>query len=104
MDTDEPPEVFKMQLYSLSGWPVDINVHTSCLTLVFIWLQFTTGVPPERQKVMVGGVTLQNDDWGKAKAKIKEVHVCQHSIAYVTVNLWHCGSTYYYTVTKCTCI
>ena len=30
-------------------------------------------VPPDRQKVMIGGVTLQNDDWGKAKAKIKEV-------------------------------
>ena len=70
-----------MQLFSLSGWLVAINVHASCLSLVFIWLQFTTGVPPERQKVMVGGVTLQNDEWGKAKAKIKEV--CQHYIAYL---------------------
>lgn len=80
VDTDEPPEVFKMQLFSLSGWLVASNVHASCHTSMFIWLQFTTGVLPERQKVMVGGVTLQNDDWGKAKAKIKEVS--QHIIAY----------------------
>ena len=33
----------------------------------------TQGVPPERQKVMVGGVTLQDDEWGKAKPKIKQV-------------------------------
>ena len=32
-----------------------------------------TGVPPERQKVMVAGATLADDDWGKAKSKIKEV-------------------------------
>ena len=81
VDTDEPPEVFKMQLFSLSGWLVAIHVHALCLTSVFFWLLFTTGVPPERQKVMVAGVTLQNDDWGKAKAKIKEV--CQHIITYL---------------------
>ena len=33
----------------------------------------TLGVPPERQKVMISGTTLQDDDWGKAKPKIKEV-------------------------------
>ena len=31
------------------------------------------GVPPERQKVMVAGGTLQDDDWGKARTKIKQV-------------------------------
>lgn len=35
-------------------------------------------VPPDRQKVMIGGVTVQNDDWGKAKAKIKEVEIYYH--------------------------
>ena len=33
----------------------------------------TAGVPPDRQKVMVAGVTVLDEDWGKAKAKIKEV-------------------------------
>ena len=36
-----------------------------------------SGVPPERQKVMVGGVTLQDDEWGKAKSKIKQVRLSQ---------------------------
>lgn len=40
--------VFKMQLFSLSG------------------------VPPERQKVMVAGGTLPDDDWGKTRTKIKQ--------------------------------
>ena len=33
----------------------------------------TAGVPPDRQKVMVAGATVLDEDWGKAKAKIKEV-------------------------------
>lgn len=31
------------------------------------------GVAPDRQKVMIAGVVIQNDDWGKAKSKIKQV-------------------------------
>lgn len=31
------------------------------------------GVSPERQKVMIGGVTLSDTEWGKAKLKLKEV-------------------------------
>lgn len=31
------------------------------------------GVAPDRQKVMIGGVVIQDDDWGKGKSKIKEV-------------------------------
>lgn len=46
-DTDEPPEVFKAQLFALSG------------------------VGPSRQKVMIAGATLKDDDWGPAKAKLK---------------------------------
>lgn len=49
LNTDEPPEVFKMQLFSLSG------------------------VSPERQKVMIGGISLADNEWGKAVSKIKEV-------------------------------
>ena len=42
IDTDQPPALFKMQLFSL------------------------TGVPPERQKIMVKGGTLKDDsDWTK---------------------------------------
>lgn len=45
VNTDEPPLVFKAQLFAL------------------------TGVHPERQKVMIKGVTLKDDDWTNFKLK-----------------------------------
>ena len=46
VDTSQPPAIFKFQIYSL------------------------TGVPPERQKIMVKGGTLKDDsDWGKVALK-----------------------------------
>lgn len=45
LNTDEPPMVFKAQLFAL------------------------TGVQPARQKVMVKGGTLKDDDWGNIKMK-----------------------------------
>ncbi|XP_053099823.1 ubiquitin carboxyl-terminal hydrolase 14 isoform X2 [Hemicordylus capensis] len=45
LNTDEPPMVFKAQLFAL------------------------TGVQPDRQKVMVKGGTLKDDDWGNIKIK-----------------------------------
>lgn len=45
VDTAQPPAVFKSQIFSL------------------------TGVPPERQKVLVKGTQLKDDDWGKAVPK-----------------------------------
>ncbi|XP_065890713.1 ubiquitin carboxyl-terminal hydrolase 14-like [Dysidea avara] len=48
LNTDEAPEVFKIQLFTL------------------------TGVPPERQKVMISGAMITDTDWGRAKEKIKE--------------------------------
>ncbi|XP_040209978.1 ubiquitin carboxyl-terminal hydrolase 14 [Rana temporaria] len=45
LNTDEPPMVFKAQLFALSG------------------------VQPDRQKVMVKGGTLKDDDWGNLKIK-----------------------------------
>lgn len=45
VNTDEEPMLFKAQLYAL------------------------TGVRPERQKVMVKGMTLKNDDWGALTLK-----------------------------------
>lgn len=44
-NTDESPEMFKAQLFTL------------------------TGVQPERQKVMIKGVTLKDDDWNNFKLK-----------------------------------
>ena len=44
-DPAQPPLVFKSQLFSL------------------------TGVPPERQKVMIKGALLKDDGWGKAAPK-----------------------------------
>ncbi|KAK6179374.1 hypothetical protein SNE40_011754 [Patella caerulea] len=44
-NTDEPPEVFKAQLFALSG------------------------VQPDRQKVMMKGTVLKDDDWGNMKLK-----------------------------------
>lgn len=45
LNTEEPPVVFKAQLFAL------------------------TGVHPERQKVMVKGGTLKDDEWGNIKLK-----------------------------------
>uniref|UniRef100_A0A2P2M915 ubiquitinyl hydrolase 1 n=1 Tax=Rhizophora mucronata TaxID=61149 RepID=A0A2P2M915_RHIMU len=46
IDTSQPPFVFKCQLYDL------------------------TGVPPERQKIMLkGGLLKDNDDWSTVKVK-----------------------------------
>ncbi|CAL1538000.1 unnamed protein product [Lymnaea stagnalis] len=47
-NTEESPELFKAQLFALSG------VH------------------PSRQKVMVTGAILKDDDWGPAKSKLKD--------------------------------
>lgn len=44
-NTDEPPLLFKAQLYAL------------------------TGVQPERQKVMIKGLTLKDSDWENFKLK-----------------------------------
>jgi ubiquitin carboxyl-terminal hydrolase 14 len=45
VDPEQPPSVFKLQLFSL------------------------TGVPPERQKVMIKGALVKDDEWGKAAPK-----------------------------------
>lgn len=45
VNTDEEPMLFKAQLFAL------------------------TGVQPERQKVMLKGMTLKDDDWGNIKLK-----------------------------------
>uniref|UniRef100_A0A4W4FC82 Ubiquitin carboxyl-terminal hydrolase n=1 Tax=Electrophorus electricus TaxID=8005 RepID=A0A4W4FC82_ELEEL len=45
LNTEEPPMVFKAQLFAL------------------------TGVQPERQKVMIKGGTLKDDEWGNIKLK-----------------------------------
>ncbi|KAK3703588.1 hypothetical protein QZH41_019139, partial [Actinostola sp. cb2023] len=45
LDTDEPTEVFKAQLFTLSS------------------------VPPDRQKVMLKGAVLKDDGWGNFKLK-----------------------------------
>lgn len=45
VNTDEEPMLFKAQLFAL------------------------TGVQPERQKVMLKGMTLKDDEWGNIKLK-----------------------------------
>jgi ubiquitin carboxyl-terminal hydrolase 14 len=51
VNTDEDPLVFKAQLFAL------------------------TGVQPERQKVMLKGMTLKDSDWGNIKLR----DVCHNS-------------------------
>ena len=58
LSTEEPPLVFKVQLFGL------------------------TNVPPERQKVMLGGATIGDQEWGKAQAKIKDVSVIASFMGY----------------------
>lgn len=43
VNTDEPPMLFKAQIFAL------------------------TGVQPDRQKVMCKGATLKDDEWGNVK-------------------------------------
>ena len=51
---------------------VEVNMEES--PLVFKSQLFTlTGVPPERQKVMIGGTTVGDEEWGKCASKIKPV-------------------------------
>ncbi|KAK0042090.1 ubiquitin carboxyl-terminal hydrolase 14 [Biomphalaria pfeifferi] len=47
-NTDESPELFKAQLFALSG------------------------VQPTRQKVMITGAILKDDEWGPVRSKIKD--------------------------------
>ncbi|CAI8044987.1 Ubiquitin carboxyl-terminal hydrolase 14 [Geodia barretti] len=47
VDLAEPPAVFKSQLFSL------------------------TGVPPERQRLMIGGLILGDEEWSNTKSKVK---------------------------------
>ncbi len=49
-------------------------------------LKLCIGVSIERQKVMIGGVTLSNDDWGKTRPKIKEVSSMHAMIEYIELN------------------
>ena len=48
---------------------VVVAVVVVCILSIIIII----GVAPDRQKVMIGGVTLADDSWGKAEAKIKDV-------------------------------
>lgn len=43
------------------------------LALCILLHNMTVGVDPGRQRVMIGGVNILNDDWGKAISKIKQV-------------------------------
>lgn len=54
VNTDEDPLVFKAQIFAL------------------------TGVQPERQKVMLKGVTLKDTDWNNMK--LKDVCICIYYI------------------------
>lgn len=56
VNTDEPPLLFKAQLFAL------------------------TGVQPERQKVMIKGVTLKDNDWDNFK--IKDVCINYTCVSY----------------------
>lgn len=52
VNTEEEPMLFKAQLFAL------------------------TGVQPERQKVMLKGMTLKDDDWGNLKLKDVMIYKC----------------------------
>lgn len=106
VDTDEPPSVFKMQLFSLSG---NTAYFIPTYTDLFLWADMflisylMLGVPPDRQKVMISGTTLGDDDWGKAKPKIKEV--CEGVCWLCMFTLWTCMGEqllcgYYWTMTN----
>lgn len=53
VNTDEEPILFKAQLFTL------------------------TGVQNERQKVMIKGVTLKDNDWGNVQLKNVRFSICK---------------------------
>lgn len=61
VNTEEEPILFKAQLFAL------------------------TGVQPERQKVMVKGMTLKDDDWGNVK--LKDVSICKSTTIVANLSL-----------------
>lgn len=67
VNTDEEPMLFKAQLFAL------------------------TGVQPERQKVMLKGMTLKDDDWGNIKLKDVSISVFEirYNIRFQGVNWIH---------------
>ena len=68
---------FKMQLFSLTG--------TLQLQFIILLSVNYTGVPPDRQKLMIGGVAIGNEEWGKATTKIKQVMLCCLSLKFLKI-------------------
>lgn len=60
VNTEEEPMLFKAQLFAL------------------------TGVQPERQKVMLKGMTLKDDDWGNLK--LKDVTIYKYTLTFLLFN------------------
>lgn len=60
VNTEEEPMLFKAQLFAL------------------------TGVQPERQKVMLKGMTLKDDDWGNLK--LKDVTIYKYILTFLLFN------------------
>ena len=92
LNTNEPPITFKMQLFSLTG----LHSYNYIVRYnIYIYPILFSGVPPDRQKVMIAGTTLADDDWGKAASKIKPVCTLINSLSIIifvcdcrTVRLW----------------
>lgn len=63
VNTEEEPMLFKAQLFAL------------------------TGVQPERQKVMLKGMTLKDDDWGNLK--LKDVTIYKYILTFLLFNSYH---------------
>lgn len=62
VNTEEEPMLFKAQLFAL------------------------TGVQPERQKVMLKGMTLKDDDWGNLK--LKDVTIYKYILTFLLFNFY----------------
>lgn len=73
-NTAEPPLVFKAQLFAL------------------------TGVQPDRQKVMVKGASLKDDDWNNIKLKNASIHlkISQFEMLLHFLNVFHPVMSAYY--------
>ena len=56
LNSDQSPVVFKSQLFTL------------------------TGVAPDRQKLMIGGATVGDEEWGRSEGKLKQVSHYYHTL------------------------
>lgn len=67
LNLNDKPKVLKLALSQLSGLVYTQDVSIPCLYV------YCAGVSPDRQTLMIGGIKIGDEEWGKARDKLKPV-------------------------------